>query len=56
MGGLRRTLGAVVAAASALAVLSVGGGAPAQAATERDPVIVVNGLFGVGFEVLRGRC
>jgi triacylglycerol esterase/lipase EstA (alpha/beta hydrolase family) len=39
----------VVAAASALAVVSVGGGAPAQAAPARDPVIVVNGLFGVGF-------
>jgi triacylglycerol esterase/lipase EstA (alpha/beta hydrolase family) len=49
MGGLRRALGAVVAAASALAVLSVSGAAPAQAAPGRDPVIVVNGLFGVGF-------
>lgn len=49
MRGLRRALGAVVAAASALAVLGVGGGAPAQAAPARDPVIVVNGLFGVGF-------
>jgi triacylglycerol esterase/lipase EstA (alpha/beta hydrolase family) len=49
MRGLRRTLGVVVAAASALAVLSVGGGAPAQAAPARDPVIVVNGLFGVRF-------
>ena len=48
MGGLRRALGAVVAAASALAVLSVGGGVPAHAAV-KDPVIVVNGLFGVGF-------
>ena len=48
MGGLRRALGAVVAAASALAVLSVGGAVPAHAAV-KDPVIVVNGLFGVGF-------
>jgi triacylglycerol lipase len=49
MGGFRRALGSAVAAAAALAVLNVGGGAPAQAAPERDPVIVVNGLFGVGF-------
>jgi triacylglycerol esterase/lipase EstA (alpha/beta hydrolase family) len=48
MGGLRRALGTVVAAASALAVLSVGGAVPAHAAV-KDPVIVVNGLFGVGF-------
>jgi triacylglycerol lipase len=74
MRGLRRALAATVAAASALAVLSVGGGALAQAApashetrahaaslraarapatpfgaASGDPVIVVNGLFGVGF-------
>jgi triacylglycerol lipase len=48
MRGLRRALGAVVAAASTLAILGVGGGAPAQAAPAGDPVIVVNGLFGVG--------
>jgi triacylglycerol lipase len=47
MGGLRRALGAVVAATSVLAALSVGGSAPAHAAV-KDPVIVVNGLFGVG--------
>jgi triacylglycerol lipase len=49
MRGLRRALAAAVAAASALAILSVGGGAPAQGAPVNDPVIVVNGLFGVGF-------
>jgi triacylglycerol lipase len=49
MRGLRRALGVVVAAASTLAILGVGGGAPAQAAPAKDPVIVVNGLFGVGF-------
>jgi triacylglycerol esterase/lipase EstA (alpha/beta hydrolase family) len=74
MRGLRRALAAAVAATSALAILSVGGVAPAQAApashespalaaslrparapaspsgsTSGDPVIVVNGLFGVGF-------
>jgi triacylglycerol esterase/lipase EstA (alpha/beta hydrolase family) len=48
MRGLRRALAAALAAASALAVLSVGG-APAQATPAKDPVIVVNGLFGVGF-------
>ena len=49
MRGLRRALGAVVAAASTLAVLGIGGGAPAQAAPAKDPVIVVIGLFGVRF-------
>jgi triacylglycerol lipase len=49
MRGLRRALAAAVAAASALAILSAGGGAPAQGAPANDPVIVVNGLFGVGF-------
>jgi triacylglycerol lipase len=49
MRGPRRALGVVVAAASTLAILGVGGGAPAQAAPAKDPVIVVNGLFGVGF-------
>ncbi len=74
MRGLRRALATTVAVTSALAILSVGGGAPAQAApashgspalaaslraarapaspsgsAARDPVIVVNGLFGVGF-------
>ena len=47
MGGLRRALGTVVAATSVLAALTVGGSAPADA-TVKDPVIVVNGLFGVG--------
>jgi triacylglycerol lipase len=49
MRGLRRALATAVAVASALTALSVGGGAPAQAASVKDPVIVVNGLFGVGF-------
>jgi triacylglycerol lipase len=50
MRGLRRALATAVAAASVLAVLGAGvDAADAQAAPARDPVIVVNGLFGVGF-------
>jgi triacylglycerol lipase len=49
MRGLRRALAAALVAVSALGIVGVGGGALAHAATAKDPVIVVNGLFGVGF-------
>src|SRR5918995_1653571 len=48
MRGLLRAVAAPLAAALTLAILAVGGGAPAGAAPARDPVIVVNGLFGGG--------
>ncbi|MGH9113394.1 MAG: alpha/beta fold hydrolase [Acidimicrobiales bacterium] len=44
-----KALAAASAAALALTVVVGGGGGPAQAAPAKDPVIVVNGLFGVGF-------
>jgi triacylglycerol esterase/lipase EstA (alpha/beta hydrolase family) len=49
MRGLLRAVAATLAAASTLAILAAGGGAAAGATPVRDPVIVVNGLFGVGF-------
>jgi triacylglycerol esterase/lipase EstA (alpha/beta hydrolase family) len=48
MRGLRRALAAAVAAALSLSLMATGG-APAAHAAPNDPVIVVNGLFGVGF-------
>src|ERR671918_515777 len=49
MRGLLRAVAATLAAASTLAILAAGGGAAAGATPVRDPVIVVNGLFGAGF-------
>jgi triacylglycerol lipase len=50
MRGLRiRSIAAVLAAALALVGAVASGTTPAQAASAKDPVIVVNGLFGVGF-------
>jgi triacylglycerol lipase len=48
MRGLRRAVAAAVAATVALSIVAFAG-APAAQAAWRDPVIVVNGLFGVGF-------
>jgi len=48
MRGLLRAVAATLAATLTLAMLAVGG-TSAGAAPGRDPVIVVNGLFGVGF-------
>ena len=50
MRGLRiRAVAAALAAALVLAGTVATGTAPAQAASAKDPVIVVNGLLGVGF-------
>src|ERR687892_253032 len=49
MRGLLRAVAATLAGPSPLAILAAGGGAAAGATPVRDPVIVVNGLFGAGF-------
>ncbi|HZA00391.1 MAG TPA: alpha/beta fold hydrolase [Acidimicrobiales bacterium] len=57
MRGLRRAVATSVAAALALSILAIGGSSAGAQAAPRDPVIVVNGLFGVevAYEALVAR-